>query len=290
MRSIRGWATGGQRVQGHGKVAKTASRVFSESSEVVSAALAIVEPHRIKAAHRRRRRVASGQSVQRYYDPAIGRFLSVDPVGPLSDPIQHFGRYQYAYNNPYRYTDPDGRCPMCWGAVIGAGVEIFVQTAVQGKSFSEIDVSDVVVAAGAGALTGGIASVGALAAAKGTVSVASAVARTGAGSAATGVTASLAKDALNGKTPDVGDALVEGAVAGVLGAAGQRLALAPTAALETMAAKGGLAATVAETTRAANVGSNAAKVAAATSQAGSNAGEALNASAEVAKARLEERK
>lgn len=49
---------------------------------------------------------------QRYYDPAIGRFLSVDPVGPLSDPVGYFGRYHYAANNPYRYTDPDGRA---WG-------------------------------------------------------------------------------------------------------------------------------------------------------------------------------
>uniref|UniRef100_UPI0037C6041E RHS repeat-associated core domain-containing protein n=1 Tax=Silanimonas sp. TaxID=1929290 RepID=UPI0037C6041E len=67
-------------------------------------------PRRIKAAHRRRRRSASGQSVQRYYDPAIGRFLSVDPVGPLDNPINHFGRYHYANNNPYSFVDPDGRC------------------------------------------------------------------------------------------------------------------------------------------------------------------------------------
>jgi RHS repeat-associated protein len=46
---------------------------------------------------------------QRYYDPAIGRFLSVDPVGPLDNPINHFGRYHYANNNPYKYVDPDGR-------------------------------------------------------------------------------------------------------------------------------------------------------------------------------------
>lgn len=46
---------------------------------------------------------------QRYYDPAIGRFLSVDPVGPLENPINHFGRYHYANNNPYRFVDPDGR-------------------------------------------------------------------------------------------------------------------------------------------------------------------------------------
>jgi RHS repeat-associated protein len=49
---------------------------------------------------------------QRYYDPAIGRFLSVDPVGPLADPINHFGRYHYGLNNPYRFTDADGRIPV----------------------------------------------------------------------------------------------------------------------------------------------------------------------------------
>ena len=49
---------------------------------------------------------------QRYYDPAIGRFLSVDPVGPLQNPINHFGRYHYANNNPYKYVDADGRLPI----------------------------------------------------------------------------------------------------------------------------------------------------------------------------------
>lgn len=49
---------------------------------------------------------------QRYYDPGIGRFLSVDPVTALSDPVGYFGRYHYAANNPYTFTDPDGRA---WG-------------------------------------------------------------------------------------------------------------------------------------------------------------------------------
>jgi RHS repeat-associated protein len=57
---------------------------------------------------------------QRYYDPTIARFLSVDPVGPLSDPSNHFGRYHYALNNPYRYTDPDGRLPILIPAAIVA--------------------------------------------------------------------------------------------------------------------------------------------------------------------------
>jgi len=46
---------------------------------------------------------------QRYYDPMIGRFLSVDPVTALSNPVGMFNRYDYAADNPYRFVDPDGR-------------------------------------------------------------------------------------------------------------------------------------------------------------------------------------
>jgi RHS repeat-associated protein len=60
---------------------------------------------------------------QRYYDPAIARFLSVDPVGPLADPTNHFGRYHYGLNNPYRFTDPDGRIPI--DTVIDVGFLIY---------------------------------------------------------------------------------------------------------------------------------------------------------------------
>jgi RHS repeat-associated protein len=46
---------------------------------------------------------------QRYYDPAIGRFLSVDPVPAAANTGAMFNRYKYANNNPYLFTDPDGR-------------------------------------------------------------------------------------------------------------------------------------------------------------------------------------
>ncbi|MGE8226454.1 MAG: RHS repeat domain-containing protein [Stenotrophomonas sp.] len=46
---------------------------------------------------------------QRYYDPQIGRFLSVDAVKAHSNPLGAFNRYWYANNNPYKFTDPDGR-------------------------------------------------------------------------------------------------------------------------------------------------------------------------------------
>lgn len=46
---------------------------------------------------------------QRYYDQQIGRFLSVDPVGADGSSGGNFNRYKYASNNPFRFTDPDGR-------------------------------------------------------------------------------------------------------------------------------------------------------------------------------------
>ena len=46
---------------------------------------------------------------QRYYDPLIGQFLSVDPMAVDTAAAWNFNRYHYAANNPYRYTDPDGR-------------------------------------------------------------------------------------------------------------------------------------------------------------------------------------
>ncbi len=46
---------------------------------------------------------------QRYMDPQLGVFLSVDPVTAYDQPVGQFNRYRYAAGNPYRYIDPDGR-------------------------------------------------------------------------------------------------------------------------------------------------------------------------------------
>lgn len=37
------------------------------------------------------------------------RFVSVDPVKPDTNNGQNFNRYHYGNNNPYKFTDPDGR-------------------------------------------------------------------------------------------------------------------------------------------------------------------------------------
>ena len=46
----------------------------------------------------------------RYYDPVIGRFLSIDPVTFMStgNP-RYFNRYAYAANDPVNMIDPDGQ-------------------------------------------------------------------------------------------------------------------------------------------------------------------------------------
>ncbi len=45
----------------------------------------------------------------RYYDPALGRFLSNDPVGFTPARPDMFNRYAYAANDPVNNGDPDGR-------------------------------------------------------------------------------------------------------------------------------------------------------------------------------------
>ena len=62
----------------------------------------------------------------RYMSAAQGRFVSPDwsetpqpvPYADFSDP-QTLNLYSYARNNPLIFTDPDGHCPWCIGAVVG---------------------------------------------------------------------------------------------------------------------------------------------------------------------------
>jgi RHS repeat-associated protein len=47
----------------------------------------------------------------RWYDAKQGRFLSIDPAQVEFPNTHSFNRYSYSYNNPYKYTDPDGNSP-----------------------------------------------------------------------------------------------------------------------------------------------------------------------------------
>lgn len=46
---------------------------------------------------------------QRYMDPQLGVFLSVDPVTAYEQAVGQLNRYRYASSNPHRFVDPDGR-------------------------------------------------------------------------------------------------------------------------------------------------------------------------------------
>jgi RHS repeat-associated protein len=54
----------------------------------------------------------------REYDPAIGRFISVDPIQDLTDPQQWNG-YAYAHNNPTTSSDPTGLIDSECAQVVG---------------------------------------------------------------------------------------------------------------------------------------------------------------------------
>lgn len=70
----------------------------------------------------------------RYYDPVIGRFLSVDPVGYASGGTGYFNRYAYVMNDPVNALDLDGRscsrideiqsCPGTYGSRLGGPPEV----------------------------------------------------------------------------------------------------------------------------------------------------------------------
>jgi RHS repeat-associated protein len=66
---------------------------------------------------------------QRYYDPMIGRFLSVDPVAANPNTGASFNRYMYGSNNPYRFLDPDGRTDRAWYDISGRVNDWNIETA-----------------------------------------------------------------------------------------------------------------------------------------------------------------
>lgn len=75
----------------------------------------------------------------RYYNPQIGRFLSMDPKEADPSDLHGLNRYAYANNNPNRYVDPDGNSPvdLAFFAIdaVRLGHAIFTGGDVKGAAF-----------------------------------------------------------------------------------------------------------------------------------------------------------
>lgn len=54
----------------------------------------------------------------RLYDPNLGRFISCDNYVQAPNNSQSFNRYSYCFNNPLKYTDPDGNIALSTAAAI----------------------------------------------------------------------------------------------------------------------------------------------------------------------------
>ncbi len=88
---------------------------------------------------------------QRYYDPSCGCFLSVDPITAYdSGNWRQFNRYAYAFSNPYRFKDPDGRIvqyAFSNGATITDGAAVlnhWMKSPTVMKELNQISSSDTV--------------------------------------------------------------------------------------------------------------------------------------------------
>ena len=119
----------------------------------------------------------------RYYDPRVSLWLNVDPLvkeerfylipeedddtplingGGVFNPMNQ-GVYSYTYNNPIMLNDPDGKCPICIGALVSAATDYGLQVAsnyLSGKrgldAWTDVDTKSIVVSAITGAAGAGI--------------------------------------------------------------------------------------------------------------------------------------
>jgi len=60
----------------------------------------------------------------RNYDPSIGRWFVVDALAEAPEQIFR-SPYQYGWNNPVLYNDPDGNCPKCLIQAIKIGRKVY---------------------------------------------------------------------------------------------------------------------------------------------------------------------
>jgi hypothetical protein len=96
----------------------------------------------------------------RYYDPAIGRFISADGLlGETGNLVTH-NMYAYCGNNPVMMIDPDGKFPI-WLTIIGAVLGGIVGGITALQNGAELGSQQYWIGVGTGSIIGG--AVGAVA-------------------------------------------------------------------------------------------------------------------------------
>jgi len=100
----------------------------------------------------------------RMYDPVVSRMLSPDNFVQAPDFSQSFNRYSYCFNNPLVYTDPSGEIPFLAVVGIYAGVNLVADLI---RNDFKMNIGEIGVSVGLGAVQGALASTGVGAAAKG---------------------------------------------------------------------------------------------------------------------------
>jgi RHS repeat-associated protein len=102
----------------------------------------------------------------RNFDPQLGRFWQMDGLADQANQ-ESFSPYHFAFDDPVRYGDHDGKCPTCvLGAIVGGVVDIVAQVGeglAEGKSLSDavgsIKPLEVGVAVLAGFVSSGISAI-----------------------------------------------------------------------------------------------------------------------------------
>ena len=149
------------------------------------------------------------------YDPVIGRWSVIDK---LANDVMQVDKspYQYGWNNPVNLTDPDGNCPWCIGAIVGAVVDYGLQVTENvlkndGKitinAFTYVDGTSIALSGAAGATGAGLAT---------KINKASTLVKLGVELATDGGTSALNQYAKDGKV-DLEDVAIDAAAGQIVG-------------------------------------------------------------------------